>query len=92
MRGATSYSPPTDMPQGALGNCWIVSALALLAERPALLRALLPAEMQDVDHGVHTVRAHTEMNRFLGQLTRLGTRRLGHDSERGLFLLTMRAY
>ena len=56
--------PAQHAPQGALGDCWIVSALALLAERPALLRALLPAEMQDVDHGVYTVRARAEMNEW----------------------------
>ena len=36
-----SSPQPSDIQQGALGNCWLVAALALVSERPALLEHIL---------------------------------------------------
>ena len=46
---------PTDVQQGALGDCWLLSALALLAEKPSLLEALLPTRVAN-DAGAYHVR------------------------------------
>lgn len=47
---------PTDIEQGALGNCWFLSALAVVAERPDILERLLPLT-KDYSHlGVYEVR------------------------------------
>lgn len=51
----TSSPEPSDIQQGALGNCWLVAVLALIAERPRLLEhILLTKELND--EGVYLVR------------------------------------
>jgi calpain-15 len=50
-----AYPTPDDIRQQALGDCWMISALALLAERPELLKVLLPAQQQN-DWGAYQVR------------------------------------
>ena len=44
-----------DIRQQALGDCWLISALALLAERPDLLQMLLPTRAVN-DAGAYQVR------------------------------------
>jgi calpain-15 len=36
-----SSPQPSDIQQGALGNCWLVAVLALISERPHLLERIL---------------------------------------------------
>jgi len=36
-----SSPDPSDIQQGALGNCWLIAALALVSERPRLLEHIL---------------------------------------------------
>ena len=46
---------PSDIQQGALGNCWLVAAIALIAEHPRLLeRIILTHEVNR--EGVYLVR------------------------------------
>ncbi|CAF3941195.1 unnamed protein product [Rotaria sordida] len=53
----TVFSSPTpsDIQQGALGNCWLVAALALVSERPRLLEHILLTQTVNIE-GVYMVR------------------------------------
>ncbi|CAF3878990.1 unnamed protein product [Rotaria sp. Silwood2] len=53
----TIFSSPTpsDIQQGALGNCWLVAALALISERPRLLEHILLTKTVN-NEGVYLVR------------------------------------
>ncbi|CAF0863688.1 unnamed protein product [Rotaria sp. Silwood1] len=53
----TIFSSPTpsDIQQGALGNCWLVAALALISERPRLLEHILLTKTVN-NEGIYLVR------------------------------------
>ena len=46
---------PGDIEQGALGNCWLLAALALVTERPRILRQILLTKTVN-DEGIYLVR------------------------------------
>uniref|UniRef100_A0A914HVM4 Calpain-D n=1 Tax=Globodera rostochiensis TaxID=31243 RepID=A0A914HVM4_GLORO len=46
---------PTDIEQGLLGNCWLLSALAVISERPDILEKLFITK-EYTHHGVYEVR------------------------------------
>uniref|UniRef100_A0A914QKU8 Calpain-15 n=1 Tax=Panagrolaimus davidi TaxID=227884 RepID=A0A914QKU8_9BILA len=46
---------PTDIEQGLLGNCWLLSGLAVIAERPEILEKIVLTKSYNV-HGVYKIR------------------------------------
>ena len=46
---------PDQVRQGAVGNCWFLSALAVVAEKPYLVRKLFPHDENINDKGVYQV-------------------------------------
>uniref|UniRef100_A0A1I7ZVS7 Calpain catalytic domain-containing protein n=1 Tax=Steinernema glaseri TaxID=37863 RepID=A0A1I7ZVS7_9BILA len=46
---------PTDIEQGLLGNCWFLSALAVIAERPDILEKIVLTKVYNKD-GVYMIR------------------------------------
>jgi calpain-15 len=50
-----STPQPTDIQQGELGNCWLMAALALITERPHMLRHILLTQKINRE-GVYLVR------------------------------------
>ncbi|CAK9059424.1 unnamed protein product [Durusdinium trenchii] len=47
---------PSDVRQGGVGDCWFMSALAVVAERHDLMRKLLPNLNEGAESGCHEVR------------------------------------
>ncbi|CAF1256605.1 unnamed protein product [Rotaria sordida] len=50
-----SSPEPSDIEQGLLGNCWLVTALSLISERPRMLQHILLTQNIN-DEGVYLVR------------------------------------
>ncbi|CAF1530269.1 unnamed protein product [Rotaria sp. Silwood1] len=50
-----SSPKPSDIQQGALGNCWLIAALALISEQPRLLEHILFTKKYN-NEGVYLVR------------------------------------
>lgn len=50
-----SSPKPSDIEQGALGNCWFLAALALITEQPRILRQILLTQTVNAE-GVYLVR------------------------------------
>lgn len=50
-----SSPKPSDIEQGALGNCWLMAALALITERPRVLQHILLTKTIN-NEGVYLVR------------------------------------
>ncbi|CAF3070054.1 unnamed protein product [Rotaria sp. Silwood2] len=50
-----SFPKPSDIQQGALGNCWLIAALALISEQPRLLEHILLTKKYN-NEGVYLVR------------------------------------
>ena len=46
---------PTDIEQGSLGNCWFISALAVIAERPKILEQILITNSYN-EYGIYKIR------------------------------------
>ncbi|KAF4707309.1 hypothetical protein FOZ63_024754, partial [Perkinsus olseni] len=47
---------PDDIRQGALGNCWFVGALSLLAQKPKLVESILSSSREYNPVGAYVVR------------------------------------
>ena len=56
---------PSDVGQGALGNCWFLSAAAVLAERRSSIARLFPGDQRYNTYGVYLVRDDTPPPYFL---------------------------
>eukprot|EP00051_Salpingoeca_urceolata_P019821 m.292801 g.292801 ORF g.292801 m.292801 type:complete len:62 (+) comp19489_c0_seq1:940-1125(+) len=51
---------PGDIAQGQLGDCWFLSSLAVVAERPQLVQQLFPSEQVN-PAGAYQVRDRSEL-------------------------------
>merc|ERR1719181_902236 len=47
---------PGDVVQGALGDCWFLSSLSVLATRPALVKRLIVSDVYSKKYGIYTVK------------------------------------
>ena len=47
---------PNDIRQGALGDCWFLSSLSVLATRPSLVKRLIVSDTNAKKYGIYTVK------------------------------------
>ena len=47
---------PGDVMQGALGDCWFLSSLSVLATRPALVKRLVVSDTHAKKYGIYTLK------------------------------------
>ena len=47
---------PGDVMQGALGDCWFLSSLSVLATRPSLVKRLIVSDTNAKKYGIYTVK------------------------------------
>ena len=45
-----------DVEQGALGDCWFLSSLSVLATRPSLVKRLIVSDTNAKKYGIYTVK------------------------------------